>query len=781
MTTGHNRTLPADGTVAARGDIREAEAAVLGMHCASCVLTVEKALLGVPGLEQASVNLALQTARIRYRPAAVSQEQMKGAVAAAGYRLVFAAAMPQELDAVPVPAAASQSHHDAAHTVEEHHHASLRDVERRLVVSAALTVAIVILGLGHMLGGLVHLPWHENRWLALLLSTPVVFWCGWPFHRGTWTALRHGRADMNTLISVGTVVAYLYSLAVAIAPQSLTPAGQQPAVYFETAAMIVTLILLGRWLEARATGHAREAIRRLLELRPSQARVRRDGRYVDVDTASLQKGDEVLLRPGERVAADGVAILGQSAIDESMLTGESLPVEKGIGNRLTAGTINATGSITYRIERTGSATTLAQIARLVSAAQASKPPIQKLVDRIAAVFVPVVILIAIGTFAVWVLLGHDWSFAMTHAVAVLIIACPCALGLATPTAIMVGTGRGAQLGLLFKNASALEALGKIDMVILDKTGTVTAGQATVIDEWISPGVPSADFWSALTVLEERSEHPLAQAILKRAAGEDSLGDVNIYDFRAGPGKGIEAQLNGVMWRVGTADWLSSEGIALDAVSARTSRWESAGHAIALVAKGSELVGAVAVGDRLKDGAAQAVARLKGHGWRTILLSGDRRAAVESVGRALGVDEAIAEVLPEDKWRVVTERQQAGHRVAMVGDGINDAPALAAADLGIAIGTGTDVAKEAADITVLGVRAGAIADGVDLGKRMVATIKGNLFWAFFYNVAAIPIAAGVLYPVFGFSLSPVLAAAAMAFSSVFVVTNSLRLRRFRPSG
>jgi len=370
--------------------------------------------------------------------------------------------------------------------------------------------------------------------------------------------------------------------------------------------------------------------------------------------------------------------------------------------------------------------------------------------------------------------------AMTSAVAVLIIACPCALGLATPTAIMVGTGRGAQLGLLFRNAAALETLARIDTVILDKTGTVTAGRPDVVDEWIAPGIDAREVWSVVAAIEERSEHPLAQAILQRTARESGLRAIAVADFQAVPGQGIVAEAEGATWRIGHQEWLNSSGIDMACVADRLAEWSSSGYAVALVAKGGGLVGAMAIGDQLKEGAAETVARLRRHGWRTVLLSGDHKAAVERVGRTLGIDEAIADVLPEQKWRIVTDYQAAGHKVAMVGDGINDAPALAAADLGIAVGTGTDVAKEAADITVLGSRATAIADGVDLGKKTLATMRGNLFWAFFYNVAAIPIAAGVLYPAFGFVLSPVIAATAMAFSSVFVVTNSLRLRRFVPS-
>jgi Cu+-exporting ATPase len=459
-----------------------------------------------------------------------------------------------------------------------------------------------------------------------------------------------------------------------------------------------------------------------------------------------------------------------------------LPVTRGIGDRVIGGTINTTGSVTFRVDKTGSKTVLAQIARLVADAQASKPQIQKLVDRIAAIFVPAVILIALATFAVWAAWGPEPRFlrAMINAVAVLIVACPCAMGLATPAAIMVGTGRGAQLGLLFKNASALEALARIDTIILDKTGTVTAGEPAVVGEWLSPSVNPSEFWSAVGAIEERSEHPLASAIIKRAGQETDLAAVTVSDFSAVPGKGIEARVDGISWRIGTATWLKDQGVSMDDATRHIGAWEDAGCAIAVVARDSRMAGALAVSDQLKQGAVATITRLKKHGWRTVLLSGDRRPAVESVGRQLGVDETMGEVMPDGKLRVIIEYQKAGHRVAMVGDGINDAPALAAADLGIAISTGTDVAKEAADITVLGTRAGAIADGVDLGKRTLATIRGNLFWAFFYNVVAIPVAAGVLYPAFGFLLSPMIAAATMAFSSVFVLTNSLRLRRFRPS-
>jgi Cu+-exporting ATPase len=430
--------------------------------------------------------------------------------------------------------------------------------------------------------------------------------------------------------------------------------------------------------------------------------------------------------------------------------------------------------------RSGAEATLAQIARLVEHAQGSKPPIQKLVDRIAAVFVPSVFGIAALTFVVWALVGPEprLLMAMKAAVAVLIIACPCALGLATPAAIMVGTGRGAQLGLLFKNAAALEALAHIDTVILDKTGTVTAGTPSVVGEWISPDAKSGDFWGVVAAMEERSEHPLAAAILKRAQREVH-DEVSVSDFAAESGKGISAHYQSSLWQIGRLDWLRGNLREDSELGIKLREWENAGSSIALVARDNEFVGGFAIGDRVKPDAAATVRRLKSHGWRVLLLSGDRKNAVERVGSEIGVDDVIAEVMPKDKHEIVTMLQSQGHRVAMVGDGINDAPALAAADLGIAIGTGTDVAKEAADITVLGKHAGAIADGVDLGKRTLATIRGNLFWAFFYNVAAIPIAAGVFYPITGWLLSPAIAAGAMAFSSIFVLTNSLRLRGFRP--
>ncbi len=749
---------------------------VMGMHCASCVKTVEEAIAAVPGVESASVNLATSKATVAFDPHKVQPQDLATAVKDAGYTLL-----------VPDDKPRTDAHGDhagmtdhSAHLFEGAQAEELADYRRRTIISAALTLGIMIVGLGHMLGGLFRVPWHGDPRLELLLATPVVWWAALPFHRATWAAARHFRTDMNTLISVGTLIAYTYSLVVTLWPSVFSADGTHPAVYFETAAMIVTLILAGRWMEARAKGKARAAIQELLNLRPATARAKRNGEFVDVDAATLTRGDEVLLRPGERVAADGVVILGASSIDESMLTGEPLPVAKEIGDTVTGGTLNTTGSITYRVTRSGSDTTLAQIARLVESAQGSKPSIQKLVDRIAAVFVPAVFAIAALTFLVWAFIGPEPRFllAMKAAVAVLIIACPCALGLATPAAIMVGTGRGAQLGLLFKNAAALEALAQIDTVVLDKTGTVTVGEPAVVGEWISQEIAPREFWGVVAAMEERSEHPLAQAISRRAVNEE--GDtVAIVDFAAESGQGIAARVGPSRWRIGRLD---DQRAALDTGSplARDlAAWEKQGHSLALVSRDDAVVGAFAIGDRIKPDAAATIRRLKSHGWRVILLSGDRRTAVEHVGAQIGVDDVIAEVLPQDKHEVVRKLQSAGHRVAMVGDGINDAPALAAADLGIAIGTGTDVAKEAADITVLGHHAGAIADGVDLGKRTLSTIRGNLFWAFFYNVAAIPIAAGLLYPFTGMLLSPAIAAAAMAFSSVFVLTNSLRLRAFRP--
>ena len=740
---------------------------VVGMHCAGCVKAVESALAKVEGVSESSVNFADSTARVKFDSATVNPRILADAVRAAGYQLI-----------VPDEKLPKQPH--VAEIALRAQQEELENYRRRFIIAAVLTAPVMILGMGHMIPGF-HVAHGVIAWVSLILATPVVWWAGWPFHSGMWNALKHGRADMNTLISIGTLVAYFFSLAVTIAPEALTPAGWTVAVYYETAAMIVTLILAGRWMEARAKGKARQAIRELMQLRPPKARIRRDGQLVEIDTSELQRGQEVVLRPGERVAADGIVILGSTAINESMITGEPLPVAKSLGDRISEGTINTTGSITYRVDRTGSETTLAQIARLVADAQASKPQIQKLVDHIAAIFVPVVILIAMLTFAAWAIWGPEprYLHGMISAVAVLIIACPCALGLATPAAIMVGTGRGAQLGLLFRNASALESLAGIDTVILDKTGTVTAGEPSVTDTWLAPETDSPEFWTALLVIEERSEHPLATAILARARTETQSTDASEADLHAVPGKGIEAAINGARWRLGTPEWLDSSQIDLRDIRDRLQQWSETGQSIVVVAREDQLVGALTVGDQIKEGAAATIARLKQNGWRTVLLSGDRRTAVEAAGRVLGVDETIAEVLPADKLRAVTDRQAAGRRVAMVGDGINDAPALAAADLGIAIGSGTDVAKEAADITVLGHRASAIADGVDLGKRTLATIRGNLFWAFIYNLAAIPIAAGVLYPAFGIVLSPMVAAATMAFSSVFVLTNSLRLRRFHP--
>lgn len=775
MTQAHDHHHDASPNAEPTSESVEQSYPVIGMHCASCVKTVEDAITSVSGVESASVNLASSKATIAFDHNKVHPQDLADAVQNAGYKLIV-----PEQPKIEAHGGHGDPTDHSAHLLEGAQAEELADYRRRTLISAVLTLGIMILGLRHMFGGLFDVPWHGDPRLELLLCSPIVWWAALPFHRASLAAARHFRTDMNTLISVGTLIAYTYSLVVTLWPAALSTDGGVPPVYFETAAMIVTLILAGRWMEAGAKGKARAAVKELLSLRPDKARVRRNGEFVDVDVATIVRGDEVLLRPGERIAADGVVILGSSSVDESMLTGEPLPLSKSIGDPVTGGTLNSTGSITYRVQRSGSETTLAQIAKLVEQAQGSKPPIQKLVDRVASVFVPAVFGIAAVTFLIWMLVGPEprLLMAMKSAVAVLIIACPCALGLATPAAIMVGTGRGAQLGLLFKNAAALEALAHIDTVILDKTGTVTVGEPAVVGEWILPGTNANELWGVIAAMEERSEHPLARAILKRASREP-LDDVAISDFASETGKGISARHGSSTWHIGRLDWLRSQLPDNSDLARTLTEWERKGNSLALVARDDEILAGFAIGDRVKPDAAATVKRLKSHGWKVLLLSGDRKKAVERVGKELGVDDVIAEVMPKDKHEIVTMLQSQGHRVAMVGDGINDAPALAAADLGIAIGTGTDVAKEAADITVLGKHAGAIADGVDLGKKTLSTIRGNLFWAFFYNVAAIPIAAGVFYPLTGWLLSPAIAAGAMAFSSIFVLSNSLRLRSFRP--
>ncbi len=733
---------------------------VADMTCASCVARIERALRRLPGVLEAEVNLAAGTARVQALAGAVSVQSLREAVAAAGYAA--------EPEAGAAGAAAQPADAGAG-------------LGRDLRLAVAFTVPLVLVAMGRMLPGLGPameglLP--QRGWMLLewLLATPVLLVAGARFFRAGWAELRHGAPAMNTLVMLGSGAAYGYSV-LALAAPGLFPAGTAQA-YFEAAGVIVTLILAGRLMEHRARGRASQAIRGLLQLQPRTARVRRADGFQDVPLEQVVVGDQVQVRPGERIPVDGEVIEGRSHVDESMITGEPLPVGKAAGDSVVGGTVNGPGAFTLRARRVGADTLLAEIVRMVEAAQADKPPIQRLADRIAEVFVPVVMAVAALTFVSWLVLGPDpaLSHAFVAAVSVLLIACPCAMGLATPTAIMVGTGRGASLGVLFRQGGAVEALATARAVILDKTGTVTEGRPSVTDLELLGADPDALLGRVLS-LESRSEHPLAGAVVQ-ACRQRGLVAVDVESFQAEPGLGVRGRVQGRDLLVGSRRFLEAERVAVEAADAAAERIAKAGGTPLYVAEDGAAAAVLGVSDPLKAGAPAAIQSLKDMGLAVALVTGDQAAAARAVAGQVGIDEVEAEVLPQDKARVVEAFQDRFGPVVFVGDGINDAPALARADVGIAIGTGTDVAIEAGDVVLMAGDLEALVAAVSLARRTRRTIGLNFLWAYGYNVALIPVAAGALFPFTGLLLSPMLAAGAMSLSSVLVVTNSLRLRRFR---
>jgi len=748
------------------------ELPITGMTCANCAATIERTLQArVPGVVSAAVNFATEKAVVEFVPGAVTVKELVKAVEDAGYGVVEA---PEgELE-------------DAE---AEARRAEIRDQTRKFWAGVIFAGPLFLLSMARdfgLLGAWAHAPW--VNWLMFLLATPVQFYVGWDYYTGGWKSLRNRSANMDVLVAMGSSVAYVYSVVVAAAlTLGSTAAGAH--VYFETAALIITLIKLGKLLEVRAKGETGEAIRELMGLRPKTARVVRDGREADVPIGDVVVDDLVLVRPGEAVPVDGVVVEGRSAVDESLLTGESMPVEKGPGDEVVGATLNREGALKFRATRVGAETALAQIIRLVQQAQGSKAPIQRLADRVAAVFVPVVILIAFVTFLIWLGVGAGFTPALIRLVAVLVIACPCALGLATPTAVMVGTGKGARLGILFRNSEALERAHQLGVVILDKTGTVTRGEPAVQEMVVSPNGgeswvgPGEDVEGRLLVLaasvERRSEHPLGQAVV-REAGKRGLELEEPDVFEAVPGRGVVGTVLGVEVVVGTRKLLEIRGIDLNGLESDAERLEGEARTPLWVGMNGGAAGLIGVADAIKDGSAEAVAELRRQGLRVVMLTGDNRSTAEAVAREVGIEEVRAEVLPGQKAEVVERLRAEAGLVAMVGDGINDAPALVQADVGIAIGTGADVAMEAADITLMRGDLRSVPQALALSRATMRTIKENLFWAFAYNVVLIPVAAGVLYPLTSLpmilrSLHPILAALAMAFSSVTVVGNSLRLR------
>jgi len=744
---------------------------VQGMTCASCVNKVEKALNSVKGVVQASVNFATERASVEYLPGEVSIRELKKAVVEAGY---------QVLEEVKAGDSAFREE-DIVEKERLVREAELSRLKLKFIVGAVLLVPILLLMYGaSLLERWMGLSRGVNFFIQFLLATPVQFWAGWQFYVGFWKAAQHKTSDMNTLIAVGTSAAYFYSLIVTFFPHLFMVQGWMIDVYFDTSAAIIVLILLGRFLEARAKGKTSEAIKKLIGLSPKTARVIRNDHEADVPIEGVIPGDLVVVRPGEKIPVDGVVREGYSSVDESMVTGESLPVEKKTGDSVIGATINKTGTFKFEATKVGKDTVLSQIVRLVQEAQGSKPPIARLVDIIASYFVPVVILIAIITFVVWYLFGPHpaLTYAFLNFVAVLIIACPCALGLATPTSIMVGTGKGAENGILIRGAEALETAHQLNTIVLDKTGTLTRGEPSVTDVIASEGFTKQDLLILAASAEKGSEHPLGEAIVKKAK-EEKLTLFDPKRFQAIAGHGIEATIDSREVLFGNLRLMEERKVRLNGLSGKAEELSGEGKTPMFLAVDGKTAGLIGVADTLKENSKEAVKTLRKMGIEVIMITGDNRRTAEAIARQIGIDRTLSEILPEGKANEVKKLQARGRKVGMVGDGINDAPALAQADVGIAIGTGTDVAMESSDITLIGGDLRGVVTAIALSKATIRNIKQNLFWAFAYNTLLIPMAAGALFPFFGILLHPIFAAGAMAFSSVTVVSNALRLRRFKP--
>jgi Cu+-exporting ATPase len=730
-----------------------------GMSCAACVRRVENALREIPGVTEVAVNLATARATVSHEAGWGGVEALRQAVADQGYEFL---GVPDDARADPIGASREKE---------------IKDLKVRFAVGIVLSSVVFLGSMQHWFPFLMGIPRQPLLVVLFFLTTPVVFWVGSRFFIGAIKAARQKTTDMNTLVAVGAFSAWLYSSLATFFPRFFAGAEIMPHVYYDGAAFIVTLIILGRLLEAGAKGKTSQAIQRLMGLRPKTARVVREGAEIDIPIEAVLKEDLVVVRPGEKIPTDGVVVSGNSSVDESMLTGESMPVAKEAGTEVFAATMNRTGSFTFRATRIGAETALAQIIRLVEEAQGSKAPIQRLADKVASIFVPVVFGIALLTFAVWYFIVPDpvFSRALLNFISVLVIACPCALGLATPTAVMVGTGLGAENGILIKGGESLENAYRLRTVVFDKTGTLTRGEPEVTDILPVSGVSPTEVLQAALDIEAVSEHPLARAVLERGKREGLVAKA-VTGFEAVSGLGAKVVRDGKTLLLGNRRFLEGEGTAGNELEEEAARLSGEGKTSVFVAEEGRVLGLLGFSDQPKPSAAAAVAELKRMGLKVAMITGDNAGTAKAMGKRLGIDRILAEVLPGDKAAEIRRLREAGEVVAMVGDGLNDAPALTAADIGIAIGAGTDVAIEASDITLMQDDLRAVPRAIRLSFETMRTIRQNLFWAFIYNIIGIPIAAGVLYPLWGILLNPEFAAAAMAMSSVSVVSNSLRLRR-----
>lgn len=738
-----------------------------GMSCASCASSIEQAIQSVPGVIECNVNFGMEQATIQYDAKQTNLETIQSAVDEAGYQ------------AFPLQEMAGQDDEEAA----DDRQSESQTLQRKLWTAGIISILLVVGAIPAMTG--LHLPfipvWLHNYWLQLVLTSPVQFWCGKSFYVGAWKSLKRRVATMDTLIALGTSAAYFYSVFVTFFPGFFTAQGLTPSVYYEVAASVVALILLGKTLENRAKGETSEAIRKLMGLQAKTARIIRNGEELEVPLAQVAIGDIVQVRPGEQIPVDGEVIEGSSTVDEGMVTGESLPVKKQLGAEVIGATINKTGSFKFRATRVGKDTFLAQIVKMVQDAQGSKAPIQKLADGVTGWFVPAVIAVALATFIIWFNATGNITLATVTMVEVLIIACPCALGLATPTAVMVGTGKGAENGILIKGAESLELAHKMEIIVLDKTGTLTVGKPTVTDFVTVNGTANSNElkllqWAAS--VERNSEHPVGEAIVRYARSQE-VSLIDVKDFEAIAGSGVRGVVGGKLIALGTLRWMQELGCDTAYLELRARALEAESKTVVWMACEGKIEAILGIADALKPSSAQAVKALQKLGLEVVMLTGDNRSTAESIARSVGITRVFAEVRPDQKVAQIQALQAQGKIVAMVGDGINDAPALAASDVGIAIGTGTDVAIAASDITLISGDLQGIVTAIQLSRATMRNIRENLFFAFIYNIAGIPIAAGILYPIFGWLLNPIIAGGAMAFSSVSVLTNALRLRNFKP--